>query len=112
MDKTWKKFERDIAKELRDIGDIAERVPVTGRTRGSAPDVESLFFSIECKYRKSIPKWIKDGMDQAIASTSIMFKGDRMKTPILFIKEKGSSIGNTFVVFRLEDIKDLWESYK
>ena len=89
MDKTWKKFERDIAKELTSLGDIAERVPITGRTRGSAPDVESLIFSIECKYRESIPKWIKDGMDQAITSSSIMWKGDRMKVPVVFIKEKG-----------------------
>ena len=44
MDKTWKKFERDIAKELTSLGDMAERVPITGRTRGSAPDVESLIF--------------------------------------------------------------------
>ena len=112
MDKTWKKFERDIARELCDIGDIAERVPVTGRTRGSAPDIDSLFFSIECKYRKSIPQWIKEGMAQAVASSSVMWEGDRMKTPVLFIKEKGSKIGDTLVVFRLEDIKSLWQSYK
>ena len=112
MDKTWKKFERDIAKELTSLGAIAERVPITGRTRGSAPDVESLIFSIECKYRESIPKWIKDGMDQAIASSSIMWKGDRMKVPVVFIKEKGAKMDDTFVVFKLGELKELWESYK
>ena len=97
MDKSWKKF---------------ERVPITGRTRGSAPDVESLIFSIECKYRESIPKWIKEGMEQAIASSSVMFKGDRMKVPVVFIKEKGSRMDDTFVVFKLGELKELWKSYK
>ena len=30
MDKSWKKFERDIAKELTALGDLSERVPITG----------------------------------------------------------------------------------
>ena len=112
MDKSGKKFERDIAKELTALGDLSERVPITGRTRGSAPDVDSLIFSIECKYRQSIPKWIKEGMEQAIASSSVMFKGDRMKVPVVFIKEKGSKMDDTFVVFKLGELKELWESYK
>ena len=43
---SWKRFEREIAEALNKIGDNAERVPITGRTRGSAPDVSSDMFSI------------------------------------------------------------------
>ena len=112
MDKTWKKFERWVGSFLSELGDQALRVPVTGRTRGDSPDVTSNYLSIECKYRESIPKWIKDVMDQAIASSSIMWKGDRMKVPVVFIKEKGSKMDDTFVVFKLGELKELWESYK
>ena len=51
-------------------------------------------------------------MEQAIASSSVMFKGDRMKVPVVFIKEKGSKMDDTFVVFKLGELKELWESYK
>lgn len=99
MDKAWKKFERKIAEELTQLGDNAERIPVTGRTRGYAPDIKSDVFSIECKYRKSVPKWIKDAMAQAVASS------DGVKTPIVFLKEKSAVIDDTFIILRLGDLK-------
>lgn len=99
MDKTWKKFERKIAEELTLLGDDAERIPVTGRVRGHAADIKSNVFSIECKYRKEIPKWIKNAMDQAVKSS------DGVKTPIVFLKERSAIIDDTLVILRLGDLK-------
>jgi hypothetical protein len=66
---TWKSVERAIAKVLRDSWEVAnpdysgpkiDRVPITGRGRGSAPDIYHPMFSIEVKHRKSLPKWLKE----------------------------------------------------
>ena len=94
MDKTWKKFERWVGEFLTELGDTSARVPITGRTRGSAPDVTSECLSIECKYRKSIPGWIKEASSRD------------GKTPVVFIKENGASFGDTLIVFRAKDFKE------
>ncbi len=99
MDKTWKKFERWVGEFLTDLGDSSARVPITGRTRGSAPDVTSDQLSIECKYKKAIPNWIKDAMAQAVASAR------DGKTPVVFIKEKGASLDETLIIFRAKDFR-------
>jgi len=101
---TWKKFERDIAAALTKIGDRAQRIPVTGRVRGSAPDVSSDMFSIECKYRKEIPLWIKDAMDQAVASSQMDSSSNRTKVPVVFLKEKQKKLKDTLVIMRLDDL--------
>jgi|TARA_B100000902_G_scaffold78920_1_gene83629 Holliday junction resolvase len=100
MDKTWKKFERWVAEFLTELGDDADRVPVTGRTRGSAPDVTSNTLSIECKYRKKIPEWIKDAMRQAVASSR------NGTVPVVFIKENGTAFDDTLIVFRAKDFRE------
>ena len=100
MDKTWKKFERWVGTFLTELGDQALRVPVTGRTRGDSPDVTSDYLSIECKYRKQIPLWIKDAMAQAVASSR------EGKTPVVFLKEKGVSFDETLIIFRAKDFMD------
>tara|TARA_Y100000310_G_C20609978_1_gene777490 strand:- start:38 stop:391 length:354 start_codon:yes stop_codon:yes gene_type:complete len=101
---TWKKFEREIAAALTKIGDRAQRIPVTGRIRGSAPDVSSDMFSIECKYRKEIPMWIKDAMAQAVASSLMDNSSNRPKVPVVFLREKRMPLKNTLVMMRLEDL--------
>ena len=100
MEKTWKKFERSVGSFLSELGDLSVRIPVTGRVRGSVPDVTSEYLSIECKYRKQIPLWIKDAMSQAIASSR------DGKTPVVFLKEKGSSFEDTLIIFRAKDFMD------
>ena len=100
MDKTWKKFERWVASFLTEIGDESARVPVSGRSRGDSPDVTSDILSIECKYRKTIPHWIKDAMSQAIASSR------DNKTPVVFLKESGSPYNDTLIIFRAIDFKE------
>ena len=100
---TWKRFEREIAEALNKIGDNAQRVPITGRTRGSAPDVSSDMFSIECNYRKEIPKLIKDAMDQAVKSNT-RGQDNKTKVPVVFLREKRMPLKDTLVMMRLEDL--------
>ncbi len=95
MDKTWKACERAIAGILG-----GERVPVTGRQRGSAPDVAHDWLSIECKHRKELPAWIHDAMSQAEASK----RGTQL--PIVILHESGQKYADSLVVLRLSDFVD------
>jgi hypothetical protein len=95
-DKAWKSFERRLA---RYIGN-AERVPITGRQRGSAPDVKHAWLSIEAKYRKKLPDWIHDAMSQAKASAV----GHQM--PVVIMGEKGAETGRAWIMCELEDFRD------
>ena len=60
---TWKASERRIAAILG-----GERVPVTGRERGSAPDVEHEVFAIEHKYGKVLSSRFQTAIEQAQAA--------------------------------------------
>lgn len=99
MSKNWKNVELSLARILG-----GQRVPITGRSRGSAPDIEHESLSIEVKHRKSLPDWIKDAMDQAEKS-NISGK----KLPIVILHEKHMKFDNSFVMVRLKDLKNLVE---
>ena len=59
-DKTWKNSERKMAEALG-----GQRIPVTGRIRGSAPDIEHDTFAIEHKYgQKILSSRLKTALDQ------------------------------------------------
>ena len=60
---TWKQNERRTAKKLGGL-----RVPVSGRARGSTPDIAHPWLAIEAKHRKTLPAWMEDAMQQAEAS--------------------------------------------
>ena len=92
---TWKAVERSIA---RLIG--GERVPVTGRQRGSAPDIEHDFLSVEVKHRKSLPSWLHEAMNQAQASK----RGDQL--PVVILHGKNMEYRNSMVLVRLDDFVD------
>lgn len=94
MGKNWKNVERKIAKQMG-----GERVPITGRSRGSAPDIDHNKYSIEVKHRKELPEWIKDAMDQAEQSNT-----DGLKVPIVILHEKYSKYENSFVIIKLKDL--------
>ena len=96
-DKLWKAFERRIAKYIG-----GERVPITGRQRGDAPDIAHNWLAVECKYRKTVPEWLKDAMRQAKASA----RGSQ--TPVVIIGERGTETGRCFAVFELEEVRDRW----
>lgn len=99
MSKNWKSVELALAKILS-----GERVPITGRARGSAPDINHEVFSIEVKHRKSLPEWIKDAMDQAEKSNS-----SGKKLPIVILHEKHMRFNDSFVMVRLKDLNKLIE---
>ena len=96
-DKAWKVHERKTAEALGGM-----RVPITGRQRGSAPDVEHKQLSIECKHRETIPKWIDNAMDQAEASIK-----DKEQVPIVVIHAKGRHREDDYVVLRMKHFQAL-----
>jgi hypothetical protein len=91
-DQAWKNTERRVAALFG-----GERVPVTGRQRGSAPDIVHPALSIEVKHRASLPAWIKDAMDQARASARIG------QVPIVVLHQAGERFGSALVLIELSD---------
>lgn len=74
MNQTWKSAERKIAALLG-----GERIPITGRARGNAPDIQHDTLSLEVKHWKKFPAWLLDAMDQAEKSAT----SDQIPTVIL-----------------------------
>jgi len=89
---TWKSVERAIANLLG-----GERVPVTGRQRGSAPDISHPVLSLEVKHRKTLPAWLYDAMEQAQASK----RGDKL--PAVILHGRGKEYRHSMVMVRLDD---------
>lgn len=94
----WKRTERRIAAELG-----GQRVPVTGRGRGDAPDIEHGRFAIEVKERQALPAWLHDAMAQAVAASG----GDRI--PVAILHERGQRYRDCYAVLRLADLAALIE---
>lgn len=94
----WKRTERRIAAELG-----GQRVPVTGRSRGDAPDIEHDRFSIEVKERQELPGWLHDAMAQAVAAAT----GDRI--PVTILHERGQRYRDCYALIRLADLAALIE---
>lgn len=90
----WKAVELKLAKLLG-----GQRVPITGRIRGSSPDIEHPFLSIEVKERQTLPDWLHDAMEQAEAS----IRGN--KYPVVILHQKGFKHDNDFVVMKLSDFR-------
>lgn len=91
---TWKAVERAVAEILG-----GERVPVTGRARGSAPDIAHESLAIEVKHRKAMPAWLLDAMAQAVAS-----KRAPEQLPIVVLHPKGARYVDSLVIVRLGDL--------
>ena len=90
---TWKHVERKIAALLG-----GERVPITGRQRGSAPDIEHPWLSLEVKHRTSLPSWLLDAHDQAVKS-----KRSESHLPVVVIHPKGKRYEESLVVLNFAD---------
>ncbi|GAP05911.1 hypothetical protein ATHL_00752 [Anaerolinea thermolimosa] len=99
MNSTWKATERAIARRLG-----GKRVPITGRARGSAPDVAHTWLSIEVKHRKRLPRWLADAIDQAVAAA---VEG---QLPIVILHESGQRHDNDLVLTRLSDFESWFGS--
>lgn len=92
----WKQAERKIAAILG-----GRRVPVSGRQRGDAPDIEHPTLSIEVKSRKSIPAWVENAIEQAeVASRD-------GKTPAVVLHQDEQKYTDALVVLRLSDFAGL-----
>jgi hypothetical protein len=96
--KDWKACERRIAELLG-----GQRVPVSGRTRGDAPDVAHDRFSIEVKSRKTLPAWLLDALAQARAAT----KDGR--APVTVLHQDRQQYRDALVVMRLADFVRMLE---
>lgn len=97
MDRRWKRVERKVAERLG-----GKRVPITGRQRGSAPDIAHGLLSIEVKDRKAFPAWLVDAVDQAVASR----QGEQI--PMVVLHQRGWSHAKDLVVVFMEDWCDLF----
>lgn len=93
---TWKAVERAVAVRLG-----GQRVPITGRQRGSAPDIMHDWLGIEVKHRKTLPAWLHDAMAQAVACSD---GGDKL--PIVVLHESGQRHDDDYVVVRLKDFQE------
>jgi hypothetical protein len=91
---TWKASERRIAEILG-----GKRVPVTGRERGSAPDVEHPFFAIEHKYGKVLSTRFQTAIEQANAAA----EGTDKLPLVTFEHARGGNVGNIIGVTMLMD---------
>lgn len=92
-EKGWKRTERRVAEILG-----GRRIPVSGRQRGDAPDIEHDTLSLEVKSRKSVPAWLTEAMDQATASS----RDGRL--PVSVIHVQGEPYKDALCVIRLEDL--------
>jgi hypothetical protein len=95
--KGWKADERAIAGRLG-----GERVPVTGRDRGDAPDIKHPLFAVECKTRAALPALLKEAMTQAKAAV----RGEQV--PVVILHQRGARHDEDYVVLRLADFTDLY----
>lgn len=104
MTRSWKASERTLAAMLG-----GERVPVSGRTRGWAPDISHRWLALEVKTRKNMPVLLREGMDQAVKSAAWAEKrGEGSKLPMLLIHQDHSDYDNTIVCVRLKDARAWW----
>lgn len=91
-EKSWKRAERMIAERLG-----GERLPITGRARGSAPDVQAPWCTAEVKTRRRLPLWLTEAVSQAAASA-----GDD-QLPIVVLHQHGERYDDALVIMRLSD---------
>jgi len=90
-----KRFERETADWVRENDDIDEKnyaVTDSGRLgagyNGLGFDIPTVSYSIECKHRESVPKWLMGAWEQVIEVTQK--ENDKHKTdksPMLAIKK-------------------------
>jgi hypothetical protein len=98
MGSTWKEAERRIAHLLG-----GRRVPVTGRQRGDAPDIDHPRLSLEVKHRQELPAWLHNAMNQAQAA-----KRDN-QLPAVILHGKRMDYRTSMALMRLDDFIDWLE---
>jgi len=94
----WKRAESAVAARLG-----GERIPVSGRGRGDAPDVAHPRLSVEVKHRAALPGWLVDAMRQAKAASR------DGRTPLVVLHPKGGRHRDDLCVLALADLVALIE---
>lgn len=96
----WKAAELISARRMG-----GDRVPVSGRQRGYAPDhtTGSGLWAVEMKAWKSFPAWMLDAMDQAVKS---MEQGAG-RWPVAVLHPKGGRYDNDLIVLRRKDWEEI-----
>jgi hypothetical protein len=89
---TWKQGEIRIAQILG-----GRRVPVTGRSRGDAPDIEHPALSLEVKHGRHVPKLLETALEQAEKAV----RGG--KTPVVVMHPHGARYDDCLVILRIRD---------
>jgi hypothetical protein len=97
--KSWKSAERRIAAILG-----GERLPVSGRGRGDAPDIDHPVLSVEVKSRATIPRWLTDALEQAESAS----RDGRMPAAVLH-PDRGR-YADALVICRLSEFAQLAEA--
>ena len=87
----WKRAERRVAADLGGV-----RVPVTGRSRGDAPDIAHDRLALEVKHRASLPAWLTGALEQARASR----RDGRI--PVAVLHASGTRYGDALCVVALQ----------
>ena len=101
---TWKASERRIADILG-----GKRVPVSGRERGFAPDVEHDKFAIEHKYGKVLSTRFQTAIEQALAAAV----GTDKLPLVTFEHARKGGVGNIIgVTMLMDDFLKLIEKIK
>ena len=101
---TWKASERKMAEALGGV-----RVPITGRQRGSAPDIAHAIYAIEHKYgQRLLSARLHEAVEQALATA--LEQGGRI--PLVTIEEHmpGRVKNECYVLMRLPDFLELTNS--
>ena len=91
--------ERAIADRLG-----GQRVPISGRARGDAPDVAHPRLSIEIKHRRSLPAWPHEAIAQAVAAAGAEH------IPIAILHGQGRRYDENLCVLRLAGLAALLAS--
>ena len=85
LDKAWKAFERRVAEKTG-----GERIPVADRR--SHLDVLHPLLGIECKYRRTVSKFLKEALEQAKAGSE-----EDSLIPVVVLGEKYQSDMSAFM---------------
>ena len=91
--KSWKNFERRMATRF---GSVRE-----GATGDDGADFYTSEFSVQCKLRRDVPKWLVGAVQNAVANAS------EKRVGIALVKKNGRAMldDDTLVVLRLVDFQ-------